>query len=127
MTHTVFHLTDWGAHPHGLPDHIQDYLQSWLPAWLEVYLEAGQWDLVAELLIVDLCLTDPEFYPHAWDRVAGAQHADGLLPYGPMRVPHKLAKAFRNHYHLTLAATIAGTLAVSRRITQAAPTPSTTP
>jgi hypothetical protein len=127
MTHTVFHLTDWGAYPSGLPDHLQAYLQSWLPAWVEVYLEAGQWDLVAELLIVDLCLTDPEFYPHAWDGLVGAQHSNGLLPYGPMRVSHTLTKAFRNHYHPTLVAAIAGTLAVSRRIAQATPAASTTP
>jgi hypothetical protein len=119
MTHTVFHLTDWGAHPSGLPDHVQVYLCAWLPAWLEVYLEAGQWDLVAELLIVDLCLTEPDFYPHAWECLAGAQHSDGLVPYGPVRVPREVAKAFRNHYHPTLVTAIAGTLAVSRRMTQA--------
>jgi hypothetical protein len=64
MTHTVFHLTDWGAHPDGLPEHLQAYLQAWLPAWLEVYLEAGQWDLISELLIVDLCLTEPAYQPN---------------------------------------------------------------
>lgn len=127
MTHTVYHLTNWGAYPNGLPDHLQVYLHSWLPAWLEVYLEARQWDLVTELLIVDLCLADPNWYPHAWDSLANAQHTDGLLPYGPVPVPHKLAKAFRNHYHPTIVATIAGTLAVSRQITQAAPTVPTTP
>jgi hypothetical protein len=127
MTHTVFHLTDWGALPDGLPDHLQVYLHAWLPAWLEVYLEAGQWDLVSELLIVDLCLTEPVFYPHAWDGLAGAQHPDGLLPYGPVRVSREIAKAFRNHYHPTLVAAIAGTLAVSRRITQVTPAQSTAP
>jgi len=127
MTHTVFHLTDWGAHPSGLPNHVQVYLHAWLPAWLEVYLEAGQWDLIAELLIVDLCLTEPDFYPQAWEYLAGAQHADGLVPYGPVRVPREVAKAFRNHYHPTLVAAIAGTLAVSRRMTQATQVPSAAP
>lgn len=116
MTHTAFHLTDYGRCPDGLADHLQAYLHAWLPAWLEVYLEAGQWDLVGELLIVDLCLTEPEYHPNAWDRLARAQQPDGLLPAGPERVPQDIAKAFRNHYHPTVVAAIAGTLAVSRRI-----------
>jgi hypothetical protein len=32
VTHTVFHLTDWGARPDGLPAHLQTYLHAWLPA-----------------------------------------------------------------------------------------------
>ncbi|MGH3790484.1 MAG: DUF6895 family protein [Pseudonocardiaceae bacterium] len=116
VTHAVFHLTDWGARPDGLPAHLQTYLHAWLPAWLEVYLEAGQWDLVGELLIVDLCLAEPDDHPHAWEALARAQQPDGLLPAGPDRVPTDPAKAFSAHYHPTVVAAIAGTLAVSRRI-----------
>lgn len=116
MTHTVFHLTDWGARLDGLPEHLQAYLHAWLPAWLEVYLEAGQWDLISELLIVDLCLTEPAYHPSAWDCLTRAQQPNGLLPAGPERVPQDTAKAFRNHYHPTLTAAIAATLAISRRI-----------
>lgn len=116
MTHSVFHLTDWGARPGDLPAHLQTYLHAWLPAWLEVYLEAGQWDLIGELLVVDLCLTEPDYHPGAWDPVARAQQPDGLLPAGPERVPQEVAKAFRDHYHPTIVAAIAGTLAVSRWI-----------
>jgi hypothetical protein len=109
------------AIPAGLPDHLQAYLQDWLPSWLEVYHEAGQWDLIAELLFVDSCLTEPSFHPHAWNELAGAQHTDGLVPYRQEQVPREVAKAFRNHYHPTVVAAIAGTLAVSRGITQATP------
>lgn len=116
MTHTVFHLTDFGAHPDGLAEHLQTYLHAWLPAWLEVYLEAGQWDLIGELLIVDLCLTEPTYHPKAWDCLARAQQPDGLVPAGPERVPQDTATAFRNHNHPTLVAAIAGTLAMSRRM-----------
>ncbi|MDQ3762800.1 MAG: hypothetical protein M3460_14440 [Actinomycetota bacterium] len=116
MTHTVFHLTDWSARPEGLPAHLQAYLHAWLPAWLEVYLEAGQWDLVGELLIVDSCLTEPDDYPHAWDALARAQQPDGLMPNGPQRVPLEIAKAFRNHYHPTVVAATAGALTFSRQI-----------
>lgn len=116
MTHTVFHLTDWGARPHGLPAHLQAYLHAWLPAWLEVYLEAGHWDVVAEMLIVDLCLAEPGYPAPAWDALARAQQPDGLLPAVPGRVPQDTAKAFRNHYHSTVVAALAGTLAISRRL-----------
>lgn len=116
MTHTVFHLTDWGARPDDLPMHLQRYLHAWLPAWVEVYLEAGEWDLVSELLIVDSCLTEPANYPQAWEALAHAQQPDGLLPTKPGRVPSDAAKAFRDHYHSTVVAAIAGILAVSRRI-----------
>jgi hypothetical protein len=116
MTHTVFHLTDWGARPQQLSANQQSYLHAWLPAWLEVYLEAGQWDLLGELLIVDLCLNAPDHHPHAWHALARAQHPDGLLPAGPERVPHQAAKAFRSHHHPTIVAAIAGTMAVSHHI-----------
>jgi hypothetical protein len=117
MTHTVFHLTDWGARPDGLPAHLQHYLHAWLPAWLEVYLEAGEWDLVSELLIVNLCLTEPDAdASRAWEALARAQQPDGLLPARPQRVPTDAAKAFHDHYHSTVVAAIAGILAVSRRI-----------
>lgn len=114
MTHTVFHLTDWGTRPDDLPAHLQTYLHAWLPVWMEVYLEAGQWDLLAELVIVDLCLTEPDHYPQVWNALAGAQQPDGLLPAGPGQVPTTAAKAFRDHYHPTLVAVIAGTVALSR-------------
>lgn len=114
MTHTVFALTDFGARPDDLPASVQTYLHAWLPAWIEVYLEAGQWDLLAELVTVDLCLTKPASYPPVWDALARAQQPDGLLPMGPQRVPTTLAKAFRGHHHPTLVAVIAGTLAISR-------------
>ena len=115
MTHTVFHLTDWGVQPGCLPAHLQAYLHAWLPAWLEVYLEAGQWDLVGELLIVDLCLTESVHYPDAWDALARAQQPDGLLPARPGRVPRDPATAFHDHYHPTIVAAIAGSLALSQR------------
>jgi hypothetical protein len=122
MTHTVFHLTDWGACPDGLPRHLQRYLHAWLPAWLEVYLEAGEWDLVSELLIVALCLSEPDDHPHAWDALARAQLPDGLLPARPGPVPTNAAKTFRDHYHPTVVAAVAGILAVSRHISAQAAT-----
>lgn len=116
VTHTVFHLTDWAARPAGLPAALQDYLHAWLPAWLEVYLEAGHWDIVGEMLMVDLCLTEPDFPVTAWERLADAQQPDGMVPAEPGRDTRTAATVVRNHYHSTVIAAIAGTLAIARRL-----------
>ncbi|APU15153.1 DUF6895 family protein [Actinoalloteichus fjordicus] len=123
VTHTVFHLTDWGAHPKELPSPLQNYLHRWLPAWVEVYREAEQWDLVGELLMVDLCLEAPSYPVAAWVALAGAQREDGLLPYGAVPAPESMAEAFRNFYHPTVVAAIAGTLLVSRGMAALAEVP----
>ncbi|MDT7712087.1 MAG: hypothetical protein QOG46_776 [Pseudonocardiales bacterium] len=116
LTHTVFHLTDFGADPGGLPQELQQYLHLWLPVWVEVVTETKAWDLLAELLIVDACLTEPQTYPRAWERLAQAQDPDGMLPHGITRAFRDQQKEFRHHYHPTLVAVIAGTVAVSRSV-----------
>jgi hypothetical protein len=116
LTHTVFYLTDFGADPGGLPEELQEYLHTWLPVWVDVFTETQAWDLLAELLIVDACLSTPMSYPHAWEQFAQAQYCDGMVPNGITRVPSDLSKAFGNHHHPTLVAVIAGTLTVSRMV-----------
>lgn len=118
VTHAVYHLTDWGARPAALPPHLATYLRAWLPAWLEVYCEAEHWDLVAELLLTDACLPEPDRPAAIWKRLAAAQHSDGLLPYGPVPVPEDAAAAWRDHYHPTIAAALAGTMTLSRGLDQ---------
>jgi hypothetical protein len=116
VTHTVFHLTDWAARPEGLDPGLQEYLHRWLPVWVEVFTETGFWDLLGELLIVDVCLSEPDWYPHAWERLAAAQREDGMLPNGITRPPAEPELAFQNHYHPTIVGAVAGTLTVSRAL-----------
>jgi hypothetical protein len=124
ITHTVFHLTDWGAEPAGLPQHLEDYLQKWLPVWVEAFDETRFWDLLAEFLIVGTCLRRPQFYPHVWAHIARAQHDDGMLPNGITRPAESPETAFRNHHHPTIVAVLAATLTVSRALhIAAAPAP----
>ncbi len=116
VTHTVFHLTDWGADPGGLPRYLHSYLRRWLPVWLEVWGEVGEWDLVAELLIVNACLDEPGELAEDWTRLAGAQRADGLLPRDAQPVAADPAQAARDHHHPTVVAVVAGTLTLSRSL-----------
>jgi hypothetical protein len=122
VTHTVFHLTDYGDHPEGLPDRLQDYLHQWLPVWVEVFCETRSWDLLLELLIVGTCLRRPLFFPAIWERVAAAQRADGLVPNGMTKPPVDSQRAWRNHHHPTIVAVVAGTLTLSRALASASAT-----
>lgn len=117
LTHTVFHLTDWGARPDGLPPRTQEYLATWLPVWLDVWQEAHEWDLVAELLIVGACLTEPHCDPADWELLASIQRDDGRVPRnGSDNDDADPARRFRNHHHTTVVAVIAGTLTLSRTL-----------
>ncbi|MFC4036697.1 DUF6895 family protein [Streptomyces polygonati] len=114
MTHSVFNATDWGARADELPPVARDYLTDWLPVWMDIWLETQEWDLVGELIIVDACLPRPSCEPEVWERFAAAQHPDGLMPRNGEPVDEDPAKAFRDHHHTVVVASVAGTLALSR-------------
>lgn len=114
MTHTVFHLTDWGARPTGLPPDLTAYVRSWLPVWIDVWREVEQWDLVTELLIVGASLDQPLCDPADWEAVAAAQHEDGFMPRDGDRVDDDPARRFTDHQHTVVVTAIAGTIAGAR-------------
>ncbi|GGT00540.1 DUF6895 family protein [Streptomyces violaceus] len=116
ITHTVFHLTDWGRDPRGLPDDLAAYLALWLPVWTDVWAETGQWDLVGELLIIGSCLPEPYVELGDWQRLAEVQHADGLVPRDDHPVDDDHATRFQDHQHPTIVATVAGTIALTRAL-----------
>ncbi|KOV90138.1 hypothetical protein ADL03_00140 [Nocardia sp. NRRL S-836] len=113
-THTVFHLTDWGARLEGLPAGTARYLDAWLPVWIDVWTEARQWDLVGELLLVGACLPEPRIEAAEWEPFAAAQHEDGLVPRDGDPVSDDPRTRFLDHQHTAVVATAAGTLALSR-------------
>lgn len=120
LTHTVFHLTDWGGTPDGLPDDLTAYVRAWLPVWIDIWAEIQQWDLVAELMIVGCCLKEPYCEPADWERFARVQHADGLVPRDGDPVAEDPGQRFADHQHTAVVAAVAGTLAVSRALGRAA-------
>ncbi|MEU1126087.1 hypothetical protein ABZ371_21615 [Streptomyces sp. NPDC005899] len=114
MTHTVFHLTDWGADPAGLPPRLAEYVRSWLPVWIDVWREVGQWDLVTELLIVGASLPDPYCAPEDWEAVAALQQEDGLVPRDSDPVTGDPQQRFTDHQHTVVVAAVAGSVALVR-------------
>ncbi|TDT42575.1 hypothetical protein EV562_101545 [Streptomyces sp. BK208] len=117
VTHTVFHLADWGRRPLELPAPAIVYLERWLPVWLDAWSETQEWDLVGELLIVDLCLPHPLFPPEFWLLIADAQHVSGFVARKGTAEPTPQAdpaSEFRRHQHTTCVVAIAAALAASR-------------
>lgn len=85
ITHTVFHLTNWGETPDGMPPRIAEYLTLYLPALLDDWADLRHWDLLGELLVVDACLPRPTLDGRVWELYAAAQDASGAMPaYGGM-------------------------------------------
>ncbi|MFH9176459.1 DUF6895 family protein [Streptomyces albogriseolus] len=117
VTHCVFHLTDWGENPDGLPPDIAEYLATWLPAWIDDWLDLRCWDLLGELLVVDACLPRPTFDEPAWRAFAAAQQPDGAMPAIRTMPEGDEEAVFDIVYHSTLVAAFASVLATSRALT----------
>jgi hypothetical protein len=116
LTHSVFYMTDFGMMPSGLPQRTRDYLKMWVPVWCELYTTIGNYDLLAEMLMVASCVPDLEEELEEYlIALAGAQRADGSVP-GPVAAPAesslsekqlKMAR-FWADYHTTLVSFLAG-------------------
>lgn len=117
-THCVFHLTDWGENPDGLPPDIAAYLTTWLPVWIDDWLDLRRWDLLGELLVVDACLPRPTFDETAWRAFAAAQQPDGAMPAVRDMPEGDEETVFDVVYHSTLVAAFASVLATSRALTE---------
>lgn len=114
LTHHVFHVTDWGSRPCGLPAEPAGYLAHWLPAWLDSCLEAENWDLAGELLAVGACLPEAALDLGAWDRYAAAQSDSGAFAESGSVPEADDRAAFLACYHATLVAAFASALAATR-------------
>ncbi|MFE2353724.1 DUF6895 family protein [Streptomyces parvulus] len=120
ITHTVFHLTDWGENPGGLPPGVADYLATWLPVWIDDWLDLQRWDLLGELLVVDACLPRPTLDEAAWRGFAAAQQPDGAMPALRTMPEGDPDTLFDLVYHPTLVAAFASLLATSRALSELA-------
>jgi hypothetical protein len=116
ITHTVFHLTDWGAAPDRVPRPIADYLARYLPAWTADWAELEHWDLLGELLVVDACLPRPTLDAQMWERYAAAQAPDGAMPARGALPEGDRDAVFDQVHHPTLVAAFASAMATSRAL-----------
>lgn len=116
LTHTVFHLTNWGENPGAVPPLIADYLSLYLPAWTEDWAVIGHWDLLGELLVVDACLPRPALDAGIWERYAAAQAPDGAMPVRQAMPDGDRAEVFDQVHHPTLVAAFASAMATSRAL-----------
>ncbi|RLU85854.1 hypothetical protein CTZ27_26145 [Streptomyces griseocarneus] len=114
LTHTVFHLTDWGARPRGLPAALAEYVRTWLPVWIDIWREVEQWDLVTELMIVGASLDEPYCAPGDWEAIAALQHEDGFVPCDGDPVSDDPQQRFKDHQHTVVVTAVAGSVALAR-------------
>ncbi|MGW0560134.1 DUF6895 family protein [Streptomyces sp. NPDC003016] len=119
ITHTVFHLTNWGENPDGIPPDIASYLALYLPAWLEDWADLEHWDLLGELLFVDTCLPRPVLDAEIWERYAAAQSDTGAMPLHHGMPDGDAAEVFDIVHHPTLVAAFVSAMAVSRAMSAA--------
>jgi hypothetical protein len=121
ITHTLFYCSDFGTRGVlGASRQQLSHCHRCVEALLGIYTIRANWDLVAELLLCCHCLkqTSSLLYASVWKQLIQAQWESGLVP-GPYYEPDKksglsdLQKAdyvFRQCYHTTLVAALAGTL-----------------
>lgn len=114
ITHTVFHLTNWGEAPERIPPAVAEYLTRYLPAWLEDWADLEHWDLLGELLVVDACLPRPALDAQLWERYAAAQSPTGAMPIHHRMPQGDPAQVFDQVHHPTLVAAFASAMATSR-------------
>ncbi|MFF4607729.1 DUF6895 family protein [Streptomyces sp. NPDC001339] len=119
LTHTVFHLTNWGEFPERIPPAVADYLTRYLPAWTDDWADLEHWDLLGELLVVDACLPRPTLDAGLWERYAAAQSPSGAMPIQRGMPRGDPARVFDLVHHPTLVAAFASAMATSRAMSAA--------
>jgi hypothetical protein len=130
LTHTVFFMTDWGAHPEGLPEAARRQLAAHVPGWMDAFRARRHFDLYAELAATLGCagLAAPAEVEAV---LAGARQPDGAVPGPGERVRERVRgiedpdrRAFVAAYHTTLASTLASFAGAAGLARAAQPAPS---
>lgn len=108
VTHEVFYITDFGNRPDNLPQDIRAYVSRWLNLWIKMYLERSNFDLIAEFVMVGLCVGLEDKMQDSILLLIQAQHDDGYF-LGPGIIPNTPSpeKIFFHNYHTTLVSLLA--------------------
>ncbi|GAA5049013.1 hypothetical protein HNP84_004366 [Thermocatellispora tengchongensis] len=123
ITHTVFHLTDFGFRDAGLTDEERERALGIADRLTDHFVEADHWDLTGEFVLTQFCLgADPARTRSGIGGIRSllaAQTPSGAIPGrfaaqrpGPSATPVEL---FRKSYHTTLVAALASMIILSGR------------
>lgn len=108
VTHEIFYITDFGSKPDRLPQYFHEYVSRWLSLWIKLYIARDNYDLVAELVMVGLCLGLKEEMYGGISILTRKQHKSGYFPGpGNMRSSPSLGTIFLHNYHTTIVGVLA--------------------
>lgn len=121
VSHTLFHLTDFGAHGHGLPDHERNRVFVILEDLIDHFVEVEHWDLTAELVLSQFCLgwdpTRTRSGAAAIRSLLDVQTTGGAIPgrSAAQRLPETAEPLlfFRRAFHTTLVTAMMSLIAQS--------------
>jgi hypothetical protein len=120
ITHTIFYLTDYGLKPSKqLSGTKKETALQIIDVLIGMTIPTLNWDLVGELILSSRCLQrhDSFWVKVAWDALMANQASNGaiagpgcLLAEQQQASPRDTFRDFRQCYHQTLVATMAGFL-----------------
>lgn len=121
ITHTLFHLTDFGIRDAGLTGEERARARRIVDELTFHFVAADYWDLVAELLLTQFCLgLDPTRTPSGVAAIrclAQAQTSVGAIPgrHAGQRVTESVPAIdfFRRSYHTTLVTALVAMIILS--------------
>ena len=121
VTHTLFFLSDFGFQSiKTISPAAMKRILPFIEILLGMYIQAGDWDLVGELMLSCHCLrsVESEFYRLGWRALIEAQWDDGAVPgpyYDHSKAGEKKGEELRDYffstcYHTTLVSALVGAL-----------------
>lgn len=121
ISHTLFHITDFGRHDHGLPDHERDRALGIVDELTDHFVDVEHWDLTAELVLAQFCLgADPAATRSGAAAIRcllDAQTPGGAIPgrFAGQRLPETAEPLtfFRRAFHTTLVTAIMSLIVLS--------------
>ncbi|GGS44138.1 DUF6895 family protein [Actinokineospora fastidiosa] len=115
ITHTVFHITDFGVRDMGVPPEELMRIRDVAEQLTHHFIAIEYWDLIAEFILTQSCLgLDPRHTASgqaAIDALLNVQKPDGAIParFAAQRPPDTATpvELFRKAYHTTLVTALA--------------------
>lgn len=119
LTHEIFYMTDFGRQPFGISAELGEYVKWFMPSWLEIYMRKKNFDILSELLMVNIYTSTKAPSEKYWSALFDSQFEDGSVS-PPSHAGRGLisdgdsteTRDFFSKYHTTLVAGMAATAAI---------------